>query len=149
MIQNERQYRVSQTKLRDLEADLAQLDVPDANLHPRQILARRNSLNLLINELRQEIAEYVQLKSGGITQFAFDSIQDLPVVMIKARIAGGLTQKELADKVGVQEQQIQRYEANNYRAIGFDRLQVILQALNVNFVQTVAEIDAAKIPLNR
>ena len=81
MIQNERQHKVSQTKLRDLEADLTQLDVPDANLHPRQILARRNSLNLLINELRQEIAEYVQLKSGGITQFAFDSIQDLPVVI--------------------------------------------------------------------
>jgi HTH-type transcriptional regulator / antitoxin HipB len=145
MIQNERQYKVSQSKLRDLERDLTQLDAPDSNLHPRQVLARRNSLNLLIDELRQEIAEYVQLKSGGVRQFSFNSIQDLPVVMIKARIAGGLTQKELADKVGVQEQQIQRYEANNYHAIGFDRLQTILQALNVNFVQAVVEIDAVEI----
>jgi HTH-type transcriptional regulator / antitoxin HipB len=145
MIQNERQYKVSQSKLRDLERDLTQLDALEPNLHPRQVLARRNSLNLLIDELRQEIAEYVQLKSGGVRQFSFNSIQDLPVVMIKARIAGGLTQKELADKVGVQEQQIQRYEANNYHAIGFDRLQTILQALNVNFVQAVVEIDAVEI----
>ncbi len=149
MIQNERQYKVSQTKLRDLETDLTQLDTPDPSLHPRQVLARRNSLMILINELGQEIAEYSQLKSGRVTQFPFNSIEDLPVVMIKARIAKGLTQKELAEKIGVQEQQIQRYEANNYHAIGFDRLQVILQALNVNFVQAVVNIDGAEItPLN-
>jgi HTH-type transcriptional regulator / antitoxin HipB len=141
MIQNERQYKITTTKLRDLERDLAMLDSTDPNLHPRQVLARRNSLNLLISELRQEISEYEQLKSGQVTQFDLNSIQDLPVVMIKARIAKGLTQKELAEKIGVQEQQIQRYEANNYHAIGFDRLQVILQALNINFVRAVMQID--------
>ncbi|MCY7368071.1 MAG: helix-turn-helix domain-containing protein [Chamaesiphon sp.] len=145
MIQNERQYKVTQTKLRGLEEDLSQLDVPDSNLHPRQIVGRRNSLNLLINELRQEILEYEQLKSGRITEFAFNSIQDLPIVMIQARIAGGLTQKDLAEKIGVQEQQIQRYEANNYHAVGFNRLQVILEALNVNFVQAVVKINDAEI----
>ena len=48
----------TQTKLRDLLLDLAALDLPDADLHPRQILARQNSLKLLIGELQQEIAEY-------------------------------------------------------------------------------------------
>jgi HTH-type transcriptional regulator/antitoxin HigA len=140
MIQNERQYKITQTKLRDLEQDLANLNSTDSHLHPRQILARHNSLNLLISELRQEIAEYEELRSGQVTQFDLNSIQDLPLVMIKARIAKGLTQKELAEKIGVQEQQIQRYEANNYYAISFDRLQVILQALNINFVRAVMEI---------
>lgn len=143
MIQNERQYKVTQTKLRELERDLAQLDAPDPHLHPRQVLARRNSLNLLIGEMRQELLEYDRLKSGSVKEFAFDSLQDLPVVMIKARIASGLTQKELAEKIGVQEQQIQRYEANNYHAVGFDRLQVILEALNINFVRAVVRIDPA------
>ena len=139
------QYKVTQTKLRDLELDLSQLDVPDPILHPRLVLGRRNSLNLLINELRQEILEYDRLKSGRVTEFAFNSIQDLPMVMIQARIARGLTQKELAEKIGVQEQQIQRYEANNYHAIGFDRLQVILTALNVNFVQAVIKISDVEV----
>lgn len=73
--------------MRDLERDLAGLDSIDPNLHPRQVLARRNSLNLLISELRQEISEYDRLKSGQVTQFDLNSIQYLPVVMIKARIA--------------------------------------------------------------
>jgi HTH-type transcriptional regulator / antitoxin HipB len=141
MIQNERQYKITQTKLRDLEKDLAQLDPPDPSLHPRKILARRNSLNILITELRQEITEYQQLRSGQVTQFALNSIQELPIVMIKARIAAGLTQKDLAEKIGVQEQQIQRYEANNYHAIAFDRLQEVLQALKINFSQAMMQID--------
>lgn len=44
MIQNARQYQIAQTKLRDLLLDLAALDLPDADLRPRQILARQNSL---------------------------------------------------------------------------------------------------------
>jgi HTH-type transcriptional regulator / antitoxin HipB len=64
MIQNEHQYRITQTKLKDLEQDLVALEVPDFSLHPRKILARKNSLNILIRELQQEILEYDQLKSG-------------------------------------------------------------------------------------
>jgi HTH-type transcriptional regulator / antitoxin HipB len=59
VIQNERQYKITQTKLRDLTLDRSALDVPDSDLHPRLILARKNSLNILIGELEQEIAEYV------------------------------------------------------------------------------------------
>ena len=104
-------------------------------MHPRLILARKNSLNILIGELEQEIAEYDRLKSGQITKFPIESLQDLPNVMIKARIAVGMTQKELAEKIGVQEQQIQRYEANNYRAVGFDRLQEVMSALDIRIVK--------------
>ena len=58
MIQNERQYKITQTKLRDLKLDRSTLDLPDSDLHPRLMLARKNSLNILIRELEQEIAEY-------------------------------------------------------------------------------------------
>ncbi|MEY4519283.1 MAG: hypothetical protein RLZZ499_1882 [Cyanobacteriota bacterium] len=142
MIQNERQYKITQTKLRALEQDLVLLDSPDPGLHSRQILARQNSLAILISELQQETLEYEQLKSGQINNFSLDSIKDLPVVMIKARIVMGLTQKELAEKIGVQEQQIQRYEADQYSTIGFDRLQEILTALNIGFTQAVMQINS-------
>jgi HTH-type transcriptional regulator / antitoxin HipB len=59
VIQNERQYKITQTKLRDLLLDRAALNLPDSDLHPRLMLARKNSLNILIGELEQEIAEYV------------------------------------------------------------------------------------------
>lgn len=140
MIQNERQYKITQTKLRDLKLDRATLDLPDFDLHPRLILARKNSLNILIGELEQEIAEYDRLKSGQINKWPIESLQDLLNVMIKARIAVGMTQKELAEKIGVQEQQIQRYEANNYRAVGFERLQEVMSALDIRISQAVMQL---------
>jgi HTH-type transcriptional regulator / antitoxin HipB len=139
MIQNERQYKITQTKLRDLQLDRSTLDLT-SDLPPRLLLARQNSLNILIGELEQEITEYDRLKSGQITQFPIESLADLPRVAIEARIAAGLTQKELAEKIGVHEQQIQRYEANNYHAVGFDRLQEVMSALDITIGKTVMQL---------
>jgi HTH-type transcriptional regulator / antitoxin HipB len=139
MIQNERQYKITRSKLKQLSIDRSALDLP-TDLHPRQMLARKNSLDILIGELEQEIVEYNRLKSGRVTQFPIESLQDLPRVAIEARIAAGLTQKELAEKIGVQEQQIQRYEANNYQAVGFDRLQEVMSALDVTLGKTVMQL---------
>jgi HTH-type transcriptional regulator/antitoxin HipB len=67
VIQNERQYKITQTKLRELEQTSANIDFEDPNLHPRQILSQKNSYDRIIGTLKQEIAEYKELKSGRIT----------------------------------------------------------------------------------
>ncbi len=66
MIQNERQYKVTQTKLRELEQASATIPTENASLHPRQILSQTNIYNKVVETLKQEIAEYEQLKSGQI-----------------------------------------------------------------------------------
>jgi HTH-type transcriptional regulator/antitoxin HigA len=43
-----------------------------------------------------------------------------------------MIQKDLANKIGVQEQQIQRYEASQYSSASFDRLRSIASALNID-----------------
>lgn len=143
MIQNERQYRITQTKLKEFERDLAAIDPQDPNLHPRQIIGWTNSYNLTIRQLKQEIAEYEQLKNGNILTFVLGSLDDLPTTLIKARIAAGMTQKELADKIGVQEQQIQRYEASHYSSASFDRLRTIANALKIEITQAVMQLEAS------
>jgi HTH-type transcriptional regulator / antitoxin HipB len=143
MIQNERQYRITQTKLKEFERDLAAIDPQDPNLHPRQIVGWTNSYNLTIRQLKQEIAEYEQLKSGNILTFVLGSLDDLPTTLIKARIAAGMTQKELADKIGVQEQQIQRYEASHYSSASFDRLRAIATALKIEITQAVMQLETS------
>lgn len=142
MIQNERQYRITQTKLREFEQDLASLNPPDPSLHPRQIVGWTNSYNLTIRQLKQELADYEQLKSGHIVTFVLGSLNDLPTTLIKARIAAGMTQKELADQIGVREQQIQRYEANHYNSASFDRLRSIASALNIEITQAVMQVSS-------
>jgi HTH-type transcriptional regulator / antitoxin HipB len=142
MIQNERQYKITQTKLREFERDLADLDPPDPNLHPRQVTGWTNSYKLTISQLKQELVEYEQLKSGNILTFVLGSLNDLPTTLIKARIAAGMTQKDLANKIGVQEQQIQRYEASLYSSASFDRLRSIASALNIDITQAVMQVSS-------
>ena len=51
--------------------------------------------------------------------------------MIQARIARGLTQKELAQKLGLKEQQIQRYEASSYAKASLARINQIIDVLDI------------------
>jgi HTH-type transcriptional regulator / antitoxin HipB len=48
----------------------------------------------------------------------------------------GMTQKELAEKMGVKEQQVQRDEANQYSSAGFQRFLAVAQALNLKIQET-------------
>jgi HTH-type transcriptional regulator / antitoxin HipB len=145
MIQNERQYKITQTKLKEFEQQLAAIDPTDPNLHPRQIIAWKNSFNLTISRFQQEIAEYEELKSGNVETLELVDFNDLPIALIKARIVLGMTQKELAEKIGTQEQQIQRYEADRYAAISFDRMMKIAEALGMSLKDSI-EIAIAPQP---
>ena len=56
-----------------------------------------------------------------------------------ARIAAGLTQEDLAGRLGVKPQQIQRYEASDYQTASFARLLEIARVLNLR-VRDAAEL---------
>ena len=49
----------------------------------------------------------------------------------------GLSQKDLAEKLGLKEQQIQRYEATDYESASLSRLLEISDALGLKFTQKV------------
>jgi HTH-type transcriptional regulator / antitoxin HipB len=133
MILNEIQYKVTQTKLEALEKELEMFNPPPDNLHPRQILSRTNSLNFLIDTLKQEMLDYDHLKSAVINDFPIHSIQELPIIIIKARITRGMTQKDLSEKIGIQEEQLQRHEAHEYYGVEFNLLQKIMSVLDITF----------------
>jgi hypothetical protein len=58
MLENEDQHQFTLSRIEELEQRLAALDSPDPSLHPRQIVGRRNSFNLTLRQLKQEIADY-------------------------------------------------------------------------------------------
>jgi HTH-type transcriptional regulator/antitoxin HigA len=134
MIQNEHQYKVTQNKLKDLEQALVELEGDRKTFHPRQFSSRKKGLQLKIDSLNKEIEEYNDLKQKKLIKIS--SIQDLPIALIKARIALGMTQKELAEKMGVKEQQVQRDEANQYSSAGFHRIAEVAKALDIKIQET-------------
>lgn len=59
-------------------------------------------------------------------------------LLIAVRIAGGLSQRELAERLGVHETQVSRDERNEYHGITVERANRILEALGVE-LRTVVE----------
>ena len=81
------------------------------------------------------LADFDQLRGGTQSTFDAASLEELSPVLVKARIARGWTQRQLADALGMAEQQIQRYEANDYRSTSLARLCDIANALGVTVAQ--------------
>jgi ribosome-binding protein aMBF1 (putative translation factor) len=137
MIANEVQRRVTQAAIRKFEDALARLD-EDARDRPEWIRAGlRAGMESQLADLRQELADYDALRSGRVRVLELDSLAQLPEALIRARIAAGLSQKELARRLGLKEQQIQRYEARRYAGASLERIQAVADALGVEIHERV------------
>ncbi len=134
MIKNERQYLATTTQLKRMEGALDSLsclplpgNLEDAAFQEIQFDAISGQILALQSELR----EYNDLRSGTTALIEASSFEELPRLLIAARIAKGFTQKDLADLVGTKEQVIQRYEANDYESTSFHRMNEIAQILGI------------------
>ena len=134
MITNERQYRITRKQASDFEVAIEELDrelVHRKDSHPRILEAERDALKSQLESLNKELSEYDRLKSDQTSIILAESLEQLPTGLIQARIAGGLSQRALARKLGLKEQQIQRYEAEHYASASFRRLCQVAKALNL------------------
>jgi transcriptional regulator with XRE-family HTH domain len=131
MIKNDRQYRITKARASDFEDALrmsrARAESSDALFDRLQSSAIQSQLE----DLSQELHEYEQLRSSGNAAIEITTFEDIPKSLIKARIAAGFTQKQLAEKLHLKEQQIQRYESGDYAKASVERLLQITSALGV------------------
>ncbi|HXU36883.1 MAG TPA: helix-turn-helix transcriptional regulator [Blastocatellia bacterium] len=132
MIRNEREYRITKAQAKKFQQALAQLPKErprEKGVHPRLVKAQNDALQSQLQSLRQQINEYERLRRGGGKGLDVTSIEKLPQNLIRARIAAGLTQKELATRIGIKEQQVQRYEATNYASASLARVLQVARIL--------------------
>lgn len=140
MIKNERQYRITKAQIEKFSNALTQLSASsqqDQSVHPILRKAERESLESQLTELRVQVEEYEALKEGQQAVLELDSLEALPCALIKARIAAGLTQKDLAERLGIKEQQVQRYEDTEYASASFARLLEVSRAIGVQVREEV------------
>jgi len=136
VITNEVQYRATKAHLATFDsaaANLAeQLDRgPESRLVALELAAVRSQAD----DLRAEIAEYELLRSGAVSTFEAGSLAEVATLLVKARIAQGWTQRQLADALGVAEQQVQRYESTGYRAASLARICDVADALGITVTE--------------
>ena len=102
-------------------------DLPDpVRSLPLQVSAVQGQLD----SVQLELGDYEDLREGKTAPPDLSVYEDLPAALIRARIAAGLSQRELANRLGVPEQQVQRYEANEYTSTSWGRLRDVLSVLS-------------------
>ena len=139
MIKNQRQYHQTLRAIQSFELAIQDWDPSDVDegvspeMHALQLEGIKSQLETLVSER----AEYEALLNGQIDQIPLNSLEELPVGLIKARIARGMTQRQLADAMGIKQQQVQRWEHEDYESVSFGNLLGVAHALNVKISECI------------
>lgn len=145
-ITTERDYRIASAEAERLAVLLAQQDRETAHL-PLQIRqALHGATATRLQEIQERLASYDQLRRSGGATIELNTIHHLPELLVHARVAANMTQKELAARLGVSEQQVQKDEKTRYAGASFQRLVGICGALSLHVrlhavLPSVAQIE--------
>lgn len=140
MIKNQRQYQQTLKQVASFKEALANYEtasVPE-DVHPTMYAAQIEGLRSQLRSLENEAEEFRALSNGEVSRIELSSLDELPEGLIKARIARGLTQAELAEKLGLKKQQIQRWEFEDYESVGFHNLVKIAEALDLTIWESIS-----------
>lgn len=100
----------------------------------RRSAAIRGSYEGVIRQLEADLHEYDQLKSGKLKLPRLERLNQVAPLITKFRIAKGLSETELARRIGISKQVISRYEQSDYQTVATARLQEILEAIGIKTV---------------
>lgn len=150
MIKNEKEYEYSQECARRFEDSIKALD-RDEELNKKdpdgwQISRDVKQSHLIA--LQAEIAEYERLINCDQTepiQLKVESINKLPDALIKARIVAKISQQELAQILGIEEQRVRQYEDTDYQCASFVEILEVITVLGVEFETAVIRVDFEEI----
>lgn len=141
MIRNEAEYRKAVERIKEeaagIEAQKTELEA--MGLASDQVTRATDPLISFHLQLVEEVESYERLKRGE-----FDPIMNLGglgILLIAVRIAKGITQKELAERLGVHESQVSRDERNEYHGITLERAQRVIEALGVQVMSHVEQLN--------
>jgi HTH-type transcriptional regulator / antitoxin HigA len=132
MIATERQLQRARAALADLREAL-QVEQSEAleDVAPELAGIARVGIQAQINELDASIAQFEALRTGSLHSLKLTTLLDVPDMLIAARLAAGLNQNELAERLGVSPQQVQKDEAGDYERATIERLHSVAAMLDV------------------
>lgn len=139
MIRTQRQYGITSTRLEEMERGVREYERRGGrDLEPGMRQLTIDSMRALCDEWREDLAAYDALSQGpGNREFALQRFEELPDTLVRARVAAGLSQRQLAERLGLKPQQIQRYEATSYRGVAWETAARIAAALGLQIEGTL------------
>lgn len=144
MIRTEREYQEVVKRIQE-EREVLMLQkksLKEAGLSLEEIKRVIDPMESFHGQLVEEAASYERLKRGEFDEIR--NFQGIGRLLIALRINAGISQKELADRLGVHQSQISRDERNEYFNITVERAACILDALHVELTTTVKVIEGGE-----
>lgn len=132
MIRTEAEYQEALNRLRDEKKRMLDQKkrLKDKGLNSDQIETAMEPMESFHLQLVEEVDAYERIKRGDIGEL--QNLHGLGRMLVALRIARGLTQTDLATRLGVDVSQVSRDEKNEYHGVTVDRATRILDALNAN-----------------
>src|SRR5712664_808641 len=106
MITTERQNRITKAELAKLRTAIESFDMQETIASTGDKVLAEAQLQALESErevLSDQLKEYEALKSGAVEILEADTLGDLPDLLVRARIAKGLSQRQLGERLGLKE----------------------------------------------
>ena len=128
MIKTDAQRARTVTQIAGFKRALAQHGTADG----KRTSAICGSYDGMIRQLEGEIEDYDRLTSGSVMIPPLERLDQIAPFVVRLRIAKGISQTELANRLGVSKQVVSRCEEDDYQGVGLERLQNILDVLGVH-----------------
>jgi len=135
MIKSDAQRERTAAQIEGFRQALARVD---REMTGKRAGAVSGSYEGMIRQLEDELHEYDELKSGEPMLPNVERLDQIAPFIAKLRIAKGISQTELARRLGVSKQVISRYEGTEYQTVAIARLQEILDAIGVKATVTLS-----------
>jgi HTH-type transcriptional regulator/antitoxin HigA len=110
----------------------------DREMTGKRAAAVRGSYEGMIRQLEDELHEYDELKAGELALPNVERLDQVAPSIAKIRIVKGVSQTELARRLGISKQVISRYEETEYQTVAIARLQEILDAIGIKALVTLS-----------
>lgn len=129
MIRNEKEYEATKRRVADADrAVVAQRAAFEgAGFGPDEVQRGLEPVEAMRAGLLEELTWYERVRAGDVG--VLTGIARIGELLIAARIAAGISQRDLAERLGVSEAQISRDEHNEYHGITVERAQRVMEAL--------------------
>ena len=140
MIRSQQEYKAAlkQYGQQREEAERQRNDLGNRGLTSEQVDVAMQPLLAFHAQLGEEISWYENVQRRKIAPA--NRITELGRLLIGLRIAGGLSQKQLADRLHVSEAAVSRDERNEYHGITIERAQRVLDALGANVTTKIESL---------
>ncbi len=149
MIRNEIEYQEALRRLLEGKTHLKaqQVEMEKLGLSKADVRRAVAPLRSFQNQLSEEVESYERLRRGDRKELA--TYRNLGQLLIALRIASGVSQRQLAERLGVHESQVSRDERNDYHGVTVERANRVIEALGFELHCNVVPSTGLRAPRGR